>query len=281
MTATSLLRLMLFSTAVALAAPVFAAEDASMHQVYLAAEAGKMAQAQAMMDKVLHDHPNSAKAHFVEAELMAREGHYANAQAELATAERLAPGLPFAKPEAQQTLRNHIASAQARQRPAPNRMQASLPAPAGSDAPWGLILAGAGLIAFIVFAVRFMKRRNPVQYAVAPRYAASPAMQPYGQGGQMGMGGTTMGGMGGMGGAGSGLMGSLATGAALGAGLVAGEALMHHFTDGNRSNSGYEPPMRDDRSGGDDMGGNDFGIADNSSWDDASSGGGGGGDDWG
>ena len=42
-------------------APAFAEEDATMHQVYLAAEAGKFNEAQAMMDKVLRDHPKSAK----------------------------------------------------------------------------------------------------------------------------------------------------------------------------------------------------------------------------
>ncbi len=83
-----------------LAAPAFAEEEPTMHQVYLAAEAGKFNEAQSMMDKVLHDHPNSAKAHFVEAELLAKQGLFSNAGVELSTAERLQPGLPFAKPEA-------------------------------------------------------------------------------------------------------------------------------------------------------------------------------------
>src|ERR1700726_2134424 len=75
--------------------PVFAAEDASMHEVYTAAQAGKFNEAQAMMDKVLHDHPNSAKAHFVESELLAKQGRFANAEAEFKTAETCAPGAPF------------------------------------------------------------------------------------------------------------------------------------------------------------------------------------------
>jgi Flp pilus assembly protein TadD len=52
-----------------------------------------------MMQQVLVAHPNSAKAHFVQAELSARQGNLARAQEELTTAEKLAPGLPFAKPE--------------------------------------------------------------------------------------------------------------------------------------------------------------------------------------
>jgi hypothetical protein len=79
------------------------------------------------------------------------------------------------------------------------------------------------------------------------------------------------------GGLGSTIMGGLATGAAVGAGMVAGEALMHHFTDGEHSNNGLinEAQANDGFVNRDDMVGSDFGIADNSSWDDNS-----GGDDW-
>ena len=78
---------------------------------------------------------------------------------------------------------------------------------------------------------------------------------------------------------GSGLMGSLATGAALGAGMVAGEALMHHFTDGEHSSNGFinEAQANNNSFSSNDMGGSDFGIADSSSWDDNS---GGVSDDW-
>ena len=93
-----------------LAAPAFAEDEPTMHQVYLAAEAGKFNEAQSMMDKVLRDHPNSAKAHFVEAELLAKQGLFSNAGVELNTAERLQPGLPFAKPEAVKNLKSRISS---------------------------------------------------------------------------------------------------------------------------------------------------------------------------
>ena len=74
---------------------------------------------------------------------------------------------------------------------------------------------------------------------------------------------------------GSRIMGGLATGAAVGTGMVAGEALMHHFMDGRvhplNSPLGNDlgPSLQD--SGFDDMGGTDFGVADSSSWDDSSS----------
>lgn len=64
----------------------------------------------------------------------------------------------------------------------------------------------------------------------------------------------------------------LATGAALGAGVVAGGSLMHRLTAGNRARAAddFAP---DWKVVPDDMGDNDFGIADGGSWDDGSSGG--------
>ena len=71
---------------------------------------------------------------------------------------------------------------------------------------------------------------------------------------------------------GSGLMGSLATGAALGAGMVAGEALAHNLMGDHRTQQGINNPEvgrpTDDY---------DFGVNDSNSWDDGGSSGGG---DW-
>ena len=69
-----------------------AAQEPTLHEVYQAAQAGNFAEAQRMMDQVLRDHPNSAKAHYVEAELLAKQGRFAAAESELATAERLEAG---------------------------------------------------------------------------------------------------------------------------------------------------------------------------------------------
>jgi len=253
-----------------------AAEDPTMQQVYDTAKAGNLDQAQAMMQKVLQDHPESGKAHFVEAELLAKQGRYASAEAELNNADRLAPGLPFAKPEAVENLRRIISGA--KQHPMKQSATGYAPQPASSGSPFGMILVVVLLIAFIVFAVKFMANRNPQPVYMqngampgTPGYSGMPG-QPYG-----GMPGPMMGGGGGIG---SGIVGGLVTGAALGAGMVAGEELMHHFTDGNGR------PVRDDRDDyvppQNDMGGNDFGISDSSSWDSGGGGGGGGdgGGDW-
>lgn len=74
------------------------------------------------------------------------------------------------------------------------------------------------------------------------------------------------------GGIGSSIVSGLATGAAVGAGMVAGEALVHHFMDGNRS-AAIDPAISSSDNWGaapDNLGGTDFGIADNTSWDDNS-----------
>jgi hypothetical protein len=65
---------------------------------------------------------------------------------------------------------------------------------------------------------------------------------------------------------GSAILGGLATGAAVCAGMVAGEALANRLMSGHHSEGNVLP-----LGGGvpqSDLGGNDFGVADSSSWDD-------------
>ena len=289
MSGKSLIQSMLLTLAILFSASAFAAEDASMHQIYEAAEAGRMDEAQSMIQKVLQDHPKSAKAHFVEAELFSKQGRFASAQAELATANQLAPGLPFAKPAAVENLRNritHVAPQSAVVRQSTQAYPAQAPASSGISGSFLLVVLA--LVAFIVFAVKFMGRRTAPVYTQngIPGFGAGAPVQSYGSGMPVpsygpGAGGPMMGGQA-AGGMGSGILGGLATGAAMGAGLVAGEALMHHFTDGERgSRSNEQFSNRDDYIPApavpNDMGGTDFGIVDNSSWDD---GGGSGGGDW-
>jgi hypothetical protein len=246
----------------------------TLHQVYQAAQSGRLDQAQAMMNQVLQAHPNSAKAHFVEAEILAKAGRLGRAGVELAAAQRLEPGLPFAKPQAVAALSSRIAAPQATpfasggvplQRPAPSL-------------PWGLILLGVGVLAMLVWFVRSM-RRSAAPLAMgggmmgggmmggAPGMAGQPYM------GGVSPGGVFGGGLGG-GGLGSGIVSGLATGAAVGAGMVAGEALVNHFMHGNSNPLGAVDPALGGQTGWDaqpdDMGGNDFGVSDPGSWDDGS-----------
>lgn len=257
------------------------AADISMHEVYEAAQAGHLREAQSMMQQVLRDHPTSAKAHYVEAEILSKAGQLPQARSELATAEQLEPGLPFASPSAVQALRERLNSTAStvRRSEAPNQF------------PWGLALLGVALLAAIVMFVRAMRQRSIMQSGAMLQGPSAFGPGP-GYGPNYGPSyGPNAGPMGG-GGMGSGILGGLATGAALGAGMVAGEALAHRMMgDGQHSsvvpdaqadnlvdNSGWDPNSN--------MGGNDFGVSETSSWDDNSSswdsGGGGdfGGGDW-
>ncbi len=256
--------------AVGITSPAFADADPTMDQIYAAASGGHLDQAQQMITQVLADHPTSSKAHFVQAELYAKEGKTALARSELGTAEQLKPGLPFASPravaqlKAQLGLRTGVA--------APTFVRT---APAERPFPWTtiLILAAGVAVLFMVF-----RRRNPYpQYpAAGPGMGGAPGT--YGPGGYgPGYGPAPMGG----GGIGSGIAGGLASGLAVGAGVVAGEELAHHFLDGGRSSSGGVIPPAEAGDAGfsnGDMGGSDFGVNDpGSGWDD---GGGSGGGDW-
>src|ERR1700744_5976038 len=89
---------LILGVALAWSVPVLAA-DATVDQVYQAARAGNLAEAQQLMDQVLKDHPNSAKAHYVEAEISAKARNFGRGREELATAQRLDPSGAFAKPE--------------------------------------------------------------------------------------------------------------------------------------------------------------------------------------
>ena len=255
------------------------AQEPSLSQVYQAAESGNLTQAQRMMDEVLRTHPNSAKAHFVEAELLARQGRSAAAEAELNTAERLEPGLPFAKPQAVGELKRRITSSRALDSPG----RAIAPA-TGSGISWTTVLFGAAIIALIFVVVRAMRRSTSTYlpagsgtaYGAPPMtgYGATAPAPPFGSGpaGPMAPGG---------GGIGTGILGGLATGAALGAGMVAGEALAHRLGGGHSGVSGSPVSPGDvAQQVPDDTGGPDFGITDSASWDDNLASGGGGGDDW-
>lgn len=273
--------------ALSLASLMFAghlwAQDPSMSEVYKAAESGNFAQADAMMKQVLSDHPNSGKAHFVQAEIFAKEGRTEAAKEELQIAEKLAPGLPFAKAQAVSELQAKLAPAPVGAPQFNNNYNAQAPqAPASSSTsllPWVL---GFAALAFIFFIYRLVSGpRNVYSPMPAPGYGPPPTapMQPYGYGPTpMGPGGPGMG---------SGILGGLATGAAVGAGMVAGEALMHnvlgeHNSGGSGAPSGngfqdynnYQPPAPSNY----DMGGNNFGVQDSGSWDDSSSSSGS--DDW-
>jgi uncharacterized protein len=270
-------------TALACAGPVLAA-DPTVDQVYQAASAGHLDEAQQLMNQVLRDHPNSAKAHYVEAEISARAANFPRAREELAKAQQLDPSGAFAKPESLARLQRELARGSVggpvyRTNPRANEAHRS------SFGAWPLILL---IVAGVVIAWALLgRRRQPPYYGNYPN--GVPPNGPVG-GGYSGPGGYGPAGYGppmGGGGLGSGIVGGLASGLAIGAGVAAGESLVHHWIDkdGNRV-EGTPPPGYVPQDDNANMGGNDFGVSDGgSSWDDGGSFGGGGdsgggGGDW-
>ena len=230
--------------------------EATLPEVSQAIQSGQLAKADAMMKEVLQNHPNSAKAHYIASELYLREGKIDAARQAFIQAENLAPGLPFAQRESVQRLQ-----AELRAGTVPANTNTGASSIFTSPMFWILI---AILIAGIIF---FMKKRQPPVEV----YNAPTANGPYpGAPGAPGVPGAYPPGYPGAPSAGSGLMGSLATGAALGAGMVAGEALASHLMGGSQQhanpgnmNNGFN------QVGGVAPDAPNFGVNDTSSWDDA------------
>src|SRR6202041_652721 len=215
----------------ALGSPSFAqAADPTMNQIYEAAAGGHLDQAQQMITQVLADHPTSAKAHYVQAELYAKEGKTALARSELSTAEQLKPGLPFANPRAVQELKAQLGQTRGTMA-GPTVMRS---ARAERQFPWGPVLILVAVVAILLMV--FRRRNTYVQYPGAGPGMGGGAPGTYGPGGY---GPPPAGGGGGIG---SGIAGGLASGLAVGAGVVAGEELAHHFLDGGHSGGGVIPP---------------------------------------
>jgi tetratricopeptide (TPR) repeat protein len=233
--------------------------EATLPEVYKAVQSGQLAKADAMMKEVLQNHPNSAKAHYVAAELYAKEGKVEVARNHFIKAQNLAPGLPFAQAESVQKLQVQLASTQV----APATSQTSI---FSNPLFWGLIAI------LVIGVVIVMKRRKAqaVQVYNAPSAGypgtpGGPAGYPGGPGGPGYPGAPAAGGMG------SGLMGSLATGAALGAGMYAGQALAGSLMggrDGGHSNADHNANSSMNQVGGPASLDPNFGVRDASSWDD-------------
>src|SRR5580692_3439233 len=135
-------------------APALAADaDPSVAQIYDAARAGHLDQAQQMMDQVLRDHPTSSKAHYVQAELYAREGNPGLARSELERAEQLDPGLPKEDARSVQELKAQLGLVR---RSAGDRPLVTGAAPAPSYFPWKTVIILALVVG--VFWMLFRRR---------------------------------------------------------------------------------------------------------------------------
>ncbi len=280
-----------------------AQSEPTLNQVYEAAQSGKMDQAQTMIQQVLVAHPNSGKAHFVQAELFAKQGLNGRASDMLATAEKLSPGLPFAKAEAVQSLRAKI-SARPVQQSSGNGNSSSRPlssyagpATSASNFSWGMPLLLAGGVMLIGYFM-FRRKNPPVEFHAQQPYGYPANQAPMGSQPGNGLSGPQTFGMGGAStaaqgyaqppasGIGSNIAGGLATGLAVGAGMMAAQAIGKSLMGNNEgshdgssrlanNNSNNYEPIADNNST---MGGQNFGVTDNGSWDDGGSADAGGGD---
>lgn len=252
-----------------------AQSEPTMNEIYATAQAGKLDEAQKMILHVLVAHPNSAKAHFVQSELFARQGNLGKARDALTAAEKLAPGLPFAKPEAVQALRSQLSAKSAPVVTRDSTPRNFAPATPPSSPSWVLpLLLAGGVIVAGYFIFRRRAPAQPAQPVQQPVYAnqgglngpqtfgAGPTMQPpAAQPPGSGLGGR--------------IMGGVATGLAVGAGVMAAEAIGRNLMGNhnqptapfdNRSNNDFQP-----LAGNPDMGGQNFGVNDAGSWDDGGS----------
>jgi hypothetical protein len=282
-----------------------AQSEPTLNQVYATAQAGKLDQAQVMIQQVLISHPNSAKAFFVRSELYARQGDLARASEALATAEKLAPRLPFAKPQAVQALRAQLAaknslaavSVSNNRSVAPVAVSAAPDAPSPSTTSWALplMLAGGAIgLGYFLF-----RKKKPDPYfrpaglgnqgglSGAQTFGSAVGGAPYGQPAYANQGGMQApysqpvgSGLGGR------IMGGVATGLAVGAGVMAAEAIGRNLMGSHNSpaptagtdglaNNNFQPIDSNP-----DMGGAAFGMNDTSSWEEAGSINIGGGGDW-
>lgn len=252
---------------------VYAQAEPSLKQIYDTAQSGKVAEAQVMVQQVLVAHPKSAKAHFVQAELFARQGNAPRAREALAEADKLAPGLAFASAASVAALREQLAVKAAvvgSKAALGDTVKTAAPAPAGSSFPLGLGLALGG--AAIGAAILFGRKKSaaapvpsPSAYGSAPAAfntspgmaggmgsglsgpqtfgAGTPAATGYGNAAYANPGygqpvppaGGAMSGMGGR------LAGGLATGLAVGAGVMAAQAIGNSFSHRNEGGHSDKP----------------------------------------
>jgi clan AA aspartic protease (TIGR02281 family) len=84
------------------------ASEPTMHQIYEAATTGRPDQAQEMITQVLANHPKSAKAHWVQAEVYAKANKTNMARSEVLEAERLNPGLTEISAKAVRQLKTEL-----------------------------------------------------------------------------------------------------------------------------------------------------------------------------
>jgi hypothetical protein len=239
-------KLMLSVALVAMSALAWALP--SLQEVEAQVNQGHYVQAESMMKEVVAAKPNSARAHYIYAEILAHDGNVSRAADEARLARQIDPDLRFTTPEKFTAFEASLARAQS---PAPRisatpsatttiAPAAMAPAPASSGIPSWVWLAGLAAAAFFLW--RGFSRSSAAAAggamaapgatyggtAVAPN-AMAPGAMPYGAGypAQRPSSGLL--------GVGLGVAGGVA------AGMLADE-LLHRNRDGNVDHGGNVQP---------------------------------------
>jgi hypothetical protein len=220
-------------------APLAAPNVPSIDQVYQAARSGHLAQAEAMTKEVLHAYPNSTRAHYVMAQILAAENRTADARTYLEQAEHLKPGLPFANPQAVARLERRISSEA--------NLRGVTQAGANKAFHWWWLVVGAGLFFILLRALRG-RRQAPSGYSVGGMGAGGAGPIP----------GSPSTGYGGWGG--GGLLSSVLAGLGFGAGAAAGERVVDRFLGREATGGPVSPEIQESPSASGDLGGDVFGM---------------------
>lgn len=210
-----LMQALVLSLAV-LSANIVLAEP-TVQDIYKTAQVDKQ-QALTMVNEVIKLRPNSARAHYVQSDLLLQLGKKAEAKTAFLKSQSLDPSMSFAKPESVERLRTALGV----------KKTDTLKFDTDKAMLWG-----GGILLALLIAIMLFRRKKPAQQypdafnsqyrpvtptppapagaAASAPAAAAPASS------------------------GSGLMGSLATGAAMGVGVAAGATLANHLLNGNKA----------------------------------------------
>jgi hypothetical protein len=161
-------------------------------EVDLAVEQGRYAEAETMMSEVVAAKPDSAKAHYVYAEVLAHNRNFSRASQEAARARQLDPAIKFTSADkfaAFEQLLQREQAQQARPRPAPVPLQPAL-APAVSSSsgiPGWVWVAGLAAIGFVLWRGFNRSRAGAPGAAAGALSGSASAAQPSGSGGNPGV----------------------------------------------------------------------------------------------
>jgi len=223
----------------------------SIHAISQTVNSGDLKQAHQMIEIVLKAHPKSAKAHYIDAQILVLQGNAQGAKHALKIARELEPNLPFVNQQNVIKLEQKIAS-----------LTHTHSTSHRSWIPW-IILAIALLVLYFIWK-NASKRK--MSYQNNPSTLANHHNQNNPQTAQ------NSGGFG-NGFFGNGIFGNIMSGLMMGAGFAAGERVVDNLMDSHDSNTDQTQTdlQNDNNQGYSDSTENDFGIDDSSSWDDGSS----------